>query len=138
MKQQSETEEAVKTDAENGSKAASESSVGGATKVSTPPSGDSKKALKPEERFLEPTKDLPLYNPARLWSWTKYILLQGVTRDCMNHDDAKLQAAHEKAIRYDIQVEYLWTYAQVASCMVMSIAHGKSKSILPQPMIQHS
>ena len=77
-----------------------------------------------EERFLGPTKDLPIYNPIRLWSWIKYIILQGVTRDCISHDDESVKNALDKAIHYDTEVEYLWTFAQVASCMIMSIAHG--------------
>jgi solute carrier family 20 (sodium-dependent phosphate transporter) len=83
--------------------------------------------VEPKERFLEPTKEMPLYKPTRLWAWTKYLLLQGVTRDCITHDDENIKKAHDKAIHYDIRAEYLWTYAQVASCMIMSIAHGKNK-----------
>jgi phosphate/sulfate permease len=33
---------------------------------------------------------------------------------------------HAKAKRYDNRVEHLWTYAQVASAMMMSIAHGSN------------
>ena len=84
----------------------------------------------PEERFLDPTKDLPIYNPDRLWSWMKYIFLQGVTRDCISHSDDNVKNALDKAIHYDIEVEYLWTFAQVASCMIMSIAHGTSNIVV--------
>ena len=33
---------------------------------------------------------------------------------------------HARAIVYDNRVEFLWTYAQVASAMMMSIAHGSN------------
>jgi phosphate/sulfate permease len=35
-------------------------------------------------------------------------------------------AVHARAIVYDNRVEHLWTYAQVASAMMMSIAHGSN------------
>lgn len=86
----------------------------------------SKKHLEPEERFLGPTKHLPFYHPLRLWSWVKFFLLQGVTRDCVSHNAKELHGVHQLAKRYDNRVEHLWTYAQVASAMIMSIAHGSN------------
>lgn len=80
----------------------------------------------PEERFLAPTADFPVLHPKRIWGYTKYILLQGVTRDCVTHSSAQLAAVHGKAKRYDNRVEHLWTYAQVASAIMMSIAHGSN------------
>ncbi|TLD31244.1 hypothetical protein PspLS_01856 [Pyricularia sp. CBS 133598] len=85
-----------------------------------------KKQPEPEERFLAPTAHLPLYNPKRLWSWAKYIFLQGVTRDCVTHAAEDLANVHGKAKRYDNRVEHMWTYAQVASAIMMSIAHGSN------------
>lgn len=82
------------------------------------------KIVEPEERFLGPTSDLPIYNPQRLWAWTKYILLQGVTRDCVSYDSEHLKKTHELAVVYENRVEHLWTYCQVASAIIMSIAHG--------------
>lgn len=35
----------------------------------------------PEERWLEPVKHLPFYSPQKIINWTKFILLQGVSRD---------------------------------------------------------
>lgn len=35
----------------------------------------------PEERWLHPVRDLPVYHPKKLANWTKYALLQGVSRD---------------------------------------------------------
>ncbi|KAK4119773.1 phosphate transporter, partial [Parathielavia appendiculata] len=55
---------------------------------------------------------LPIYHPRRLWGFVKYFFLQGVKRDWVD--------------RYDNRVEHLWTYAQVASAMMMSIAHGSN------------
>lgn len=35
----------------------------------------------PRERWLDPVRDLPFYAPKKIINWTKYILLQGVSRD---------------------------------------------------------
>ncbi|EEQ91513.1 hypothetical protein RJZ56_007372 [Blastomyces dermatitidis] len=86
----------------------------------------SKQFLEPEERWLAPTRHLPVYSPTRLWSWVKYFFLQGVSRDCVSHSSELLAATHARAKRYDNRVEHLWTYAQVASAMIMSIAHGSN------------
>ncbi|KAL9131991.1 MAG: hypothetical protein Q9217_000201 [Psora testacea] len=85
-----------------------------------------RKPLEPEERFLAPTKHLPVVHPARLWSWVKYVLLQGVTRDCVTFGNEHIQKTHALAIQYDNKVEHLWTYAQVLSAIIMSIAHGSN------------
>lgn len=82
--------------------------------------------IEPEERFLAPVKHLPIYHPSRLWAMTKFVMLQGVTRDCVTYDSEHLRKTHELAIVYDNKVEHLWTYAQVASAMIMSIAHGSN------------
>ncbi|KAK3043962.1 hypothetical protein LTS18_002543, partial [Coniosporium uncinatum] len=55
-----------------------------------------------------------------------YLFLHGVTVDCVSHGSDHLMATHAKAKRYDNRVEHLWTYAQVASAMMMSIAHGSN------------
>ncbi len=80
----------------------------------------------PEERFLAPYKHLPITNPRRLMSYVTFFLLQGVTRDCVTYSSEQLKTTHEKAARYDNKVEHLFTYAQVASAMLMSIAHGSN------------
>lgn len=82
--------------------------------------------LGPHERFLHPVAHLPLTHPQRIWGYTKFALLQGVTRDCVTHDSAHLREIHSRAAKYDIRVEHLWTYCQVASAMIMSIAHGSN------------
>lgn len=64
-----------------------------------------KAVIEPEERFLAPTKHLPIYSLSRLWSWTQYFLLQGVTRDCVSHGSEQLRKTHAYAIRYDNRVE---------------------------------
>ncbi|WEW60297.1 hypothetical protein PRK78_005782 [Emydomyces testavorans] len=86
----------------------------------------SKQHLEPNERFLEPYRHLPVYHPLRLLSFAKWLLFQGVTRDCVTHSSDRLADTHARAARYDNKVEHLWTYAQVASAMVMSIAHGSN------------
>ncbi|KAL8307031.1 hypothetical protein RB593_005770 [Gaeumannomyces tritici] len=85
-----------------------------------------KRKPEPEERFLGPTAHLPMYKPQRLWSYATYWFLQGVTRDCVTHAASELEAVHGRAHRYDNRVEHLWTYAQIPSAMMMSIAHGSN------------
>ncbi|ORY03302.1 PiT family inorganic phosphate transporter [Clohesyomyces aquaticus] len=80
----------------------------------------------PYERFIGPVKHLKWVNPQKWWGYFKYGLLQGVTRDVISHDSAKLRAIHARAHRYDDRVEHLWTYCQVISAMMMSIAHGSN------------
>lgn len=85
-----------------------------------------KRPLTPYERFLDPVRHLSWTNPQRWWGYFKFGLLQGVTRDCVTHDSAKLREIHARAAKYDVRVEHLWTYCQVASAMLMSIAHGSN------------
>ena len=85
--------------------------------------------LTPEERFLAPTKNLPAWKPSRTWALTKYFLLRGVTIDCVSHDSEALDKVHDRARRYDLKVEHMWTYVQVLSAILMSIAHGKSSEL---------
>ena len=80
----------------------------------------------PRERFLEPNAHLSITHPKRLFGYFKFGLLQGVTRDCVTHDSIALRAIHARANKYDVRVEHLWTYCQVASAMLMSIAHGSN------------
>ncbi|KAI9927241.1 hypothetical protein ASPWEDRAFT_46696 [Aspergillus wentii DTO 134E9] len=93
---------------------------------STPRIQPQRKHLEPNERFLDPVRDLPWHNPLKAWGYIKYILLQGVARDVVTHDSAHLRAIHARANRYDDRVEHLWTYCQVVSAMMMSIAHGSN------------
>ncbi|KAF2865777.1 phosphate-repressible phosphate permease-like protein [Massariosphaeria phaeospora] len=87
-----------------------------------------RRKLKPEpyERFIGPVLHLSWANPQRWFGYFKYGLLQGVTRDVITHDSEELRAIHAKAHRYDVRVEHLWTYCQVISAMMMSIAHGSN------------
>lgn len=85
-----------------------------------------KKKPEPEERWLAPVKELSWFNPKKLGNWTKYILFQGVARDVVSHDSAALRAVHGKAKHYDLRVEHMFTYCQVVSAMMMSIAHGSN------------
>ena len=80
----------------------------------------------PYERFLVPTKHLPIWRPGRLWSYIKFGFLQSISREVVSFDDGHIQDTHDRAKRYDNRVEHLWTYAQVASVMIMSIAHGSN------------
>ncbi|KAI9657546.1 MAG: hypothetical protein M1831_004162 [Alyxoria varia] len=85
-----------------------------------------KSILTPEERFLASTKDLPAWKPSRLWALTKYFFLRGVTIDCVSHTSDALDKVHDRARRYDLKVEHMWTYVQVLSALLMSIAHGSN------------
>lgn len=49
-----------------------------------------------------------------------------MTRDVISHDSSKLREIHARARQYDSRVEHLWTYCQVVSAMMMSIAHGSN------------
>ncbi|KAJ5512099.1 Phosphate transporter [Penicillium fimorum] len=85
-----------------------------------------KKHLEPTERFIDPVRELSWTNPQKIYGYLKYMFLQGVTRDVVSHDSAELRAIHARAHRYDDRVEHLWTYCQVVSAMMMSIAHGSN------------
>ncbi|USP82462.1 phosphate-repressible phosphate permease [Curvularia clavata] len=85
-----------------------------------------RKKPEPYERWILPVKDLSWFNTKKWWNYTKFALLQGVTRDVITHDNDLLRAIHSKARRYDVRVEHLWTYCQVISAMMMSIAHGSN------------
>ncbi|KAJ2904986.1 PiT family inorganic phosphate transporter [Zalerion maritima] len=80
----------------------------------------------PRERFLKPVSHLPLFHHRRLFGYLKFFFLHGVSKDCVSHSDAMLEAVHLAAKKYDNRVEHLWTYAQVASAIMMSIAHGSN------------
>ncbi|KEF51946.1 PiT family inorganic phosphate transporter [Exophiala aquamarina CBS 119918] len=90
------------------------------------PSAPVRRPLTPHERFLDPVRHLSWTNPQRWWGYFKFGLLQGVTRDCVSHDSVKLREIHARAAKYDVRVEHLWTYCQVASAILMSIAHGSN------------
>ena len=85
-----------------------------------------KKNLEPHERFIQPVEHLPWTDPRKAWGYIKWFLLQGVTRDVITHDSPALRSIHARAHRYDDRVEHLWTYCQVVSAMMMSIAHGSN------------
>lgn len=85
-----------------------------------------KRKPEPYERWIVPAKELSWVSPQKYWSYAKFGLLQGVTRDVITHDSAKLRDIHARANRYDVRVEHMWTYCQVISAMMMSIAHGSN------------
>lgn len=92
----------------------------------TPEPKPRKKHLEPTERFIDPVRELSWTNPQKAYGYVKWIFLQGVTRDVITHDSPELRAIHARAHRYDDRVEHLWTYCQVVSAMMMSIAHGSN------------
>ncbi|KAG9235575.1 phosphate transporter [Amylocarpus encephaloides] len=82
--------------------------------------------IEPREKYLGPTDGKPIYHPLRLAAWINYIFWRGVSKDCVSFDAEHLESTHSHATIYDNKVEHLWTYAQVASAMMMSIAHGSN------------
>ncbi|KAF2467987.1 phosphate-repressible phosphate permease [Lindgomyces ingoldianus] len=108
----------------------------GITKTSTPPRplepekgtahGTHRRKSEPYEHFIGPVQHLSWGNAQKWWGYFKFGLLQGVTRDVITHDSELLRAIHARAHRYDDRVEHLWTYCQVISAMMMSIAHGSN------------
>ncbi|KAK5168345.1 uncharacterized protein LTR77_006915 [Saxophila tyrrhenica] len=85
-----------------------------------------RKYLPPRERFIGPVEHLSWGNPRKWFGYFKYFLLHGVTIDAVTHDSDLLRAVHAKAHKYDVRVEHMWTYCQVVSAMMMSIAHGSN------------
>jgi PiT family inorganic phosphate transporter len=98
----------------------------GVTDASAGPQLTRKRRSEPYERFIAPVKHLAWTNPVRWWGYFKFAILQGVTRDVISHDSDLLRKIHAKAHRYDVRVEHLWTYCQVISAIMMSIAHGSN------------
>jgi PiT family inorganic phosphate transporter len=96
------------------------------TDASSGPKLARKRKSEPYERFIAPVKPLSWANPLKYWGYIKFGLLQGVTRDVITHDSELLRKVHARALRYDDRVEHLWTYCQVVSAMMMSIAHGSN------------
>lgn len=82
--------------------------------------------VSPYKRWIVPVQELSWFNPKKLWNWTKFLLLRGVTIDAISHNSDLLRAIHSRANRYDVRVEHLWTYCQVMSAILMSIAHGSN------------
>lgn len=83
--------------------------------------------LVPYERFIGPVKELSWVNPKRFWGYLKLGLFQVVIRDVITHDSDKLCDTYARTNRYDVRVEHMWTYCQVISAVVMSIAHGSNE-----------
>lgn len=105
---------------------ASSVDVGGANVTSRMTAAIRKQHIEPYPRWIKPVKELSWFNPKKLFNWCKFLLLQGISRDCVTHDTAALRAIHARAHRYDVRVEHMWTYCQVISAMMMSIAHGSN------------
>ncbi|KAI9369382.1 phosphate transporter [Aspergillus egyptiacus] len=93
---------------------------------SSPEIHPKKRTPEPEERWLDPVRELSWASPTKLWNYFKFCLLAGVSRDVVTHDSPHLRDVHSRARRYDDRVEHMWTYLQVLSAMLMSIAHGSN------------
>ncbi|RDW64425.1 Phosphate transporter [Aspergillus mulundensis] len=97
-----------------------------ASLTSSPEIAPKTRPIEPHERFLDPVRALSWSNPRKWLGYAKFGLLQGVTRDVITHDSQALRDIHARARRYDDRVEHMWTYCQVISAMMMSIAHGSN------------
>lgn len=82
--------------------------------------------IAPYKRWIVPVQHLSWVHPKKWWNWTKFLLLRGVQIDAISHNSDLLRAVHSRANRYDVRVEHLWTYCQVMSAILMSIAHGSN------------
>lgn len=100
--------------------------IGNDEEKTTPAAPPRKRHIEPTERFIDPVRELSWANPQKAYGYIKWLFLQGVTRDVVTHDSPELRAIHARAHRYDDRVEHLWTYCQVVSAMMMSIAHGSN------------
>ncbi|KAL5322035.1 hypothetical protein ACEPPN_010003 [Leptodophora sp. 'Broadleaf-Isolate-01'] len=78
------------------------------------------------EKYLTSTEELPLYKPARLWAWFKYLLCRGVSQECVTFNSTKVNDAHTHSKKHDSRAEELWKPLQIVSAMMMSIAHGSN------------
>lgn len=78
------------------------------------------------EKYLTSTQKLPLYKPARLWAWFKYLLFRGVSQECVTFHSTKVNDAHAHSKRHDSRTEEIWKPLQTVSAMMMSIAHGSN------------
>ncbi|KAK3669824.1 hypothetical protein LTR78_010282 [Recurvomyces mirabilis] len=87
---------------------------------------EAKHYIPPYERFVGPVQHHSWFSLAKWWGWFKFITLRGITMDVITHDSDLLRAIHAKANRYDVRVEHMWTYCQVLSAIMMSIAHGSN------------
>jgi hypothetical protein len=92
---------------------------------------DSEAAVrKVEASELKEVDNLPLLHWKRGWIMIKYvfthILFRAFIEDVLSHQSKGLAHIHARAARYDNKVEHLWSAAQVASAMIMSVAHGSN------------
>ncbi|KAI9794381.1 MAG: hypothetical protein M1816_005450 [Peltula sp. TS41687] len=117
--------------------AARNSSLGGSPDSHAIPISEKHDGISPEREAEAPVRraehtelqrvdKLPFLHPRRIFATLKYVLLRGVTKDVVTHQSKGLAATHARAPRYDNKVEHLWTAAQVASAMLMSLAHGSN------------
>ena len=104
----------------------SEPGNGKADPATAPLTSKKEKQPEPYERWIVPVQNLSWANPKKWFNWFKFLLLRGVYLDCVTHTSPLLKEIHAKAKRYDVRVEHMWTYCQVVSAMMMSIAHGSN------------
>jgi hypothetical protein len=92
--------------------------------LSTPnPRGDAvahiiPKKPEPEQRWLQPVRDLPFYSPKKIANWTKYLLLQGVSRDVVTQKSKSATAIPGKVTNHSIQTSVLSTHVPLSMITV--------------------
>ncbi|CAN8097132.1 unnamed protein product [Discula destructiva] len=80
----------------------------------------------PYERYVGPVENFSWFSPLKWWGWIKFLALHGVTVDVLSYDSKRLRDIHSRGQQYDIRVEHLFTYCQVISAVMMSVAHGSN------------
>lgn len=131
------SDEQAKAVAARDALAARNSSVSGSPVSHAIPASEKADGISPEREAEAPTRRAdavglqqvdkhPIWHPKRILAMLKYVLLRGVTKDVVHYQSRGLAHVHARAPRYDNKVEHLWTAAQVASAMLMSLAHGSN------------
>lgn len=75
---------------------------------------------------LAEVDELPWSHPRRLYATARHVITYGMTRDIIGHQSRTMAEKHKHAPVYDNRVEHMFTFGQVASAMLMSIAHGSN------------
>ncbi|KAJ1969511.1 hypothetical protein H4R34_006156, partial [Dimargaris verticillata] len=62
------------------------------------------------------------------WTWhrARAALLHGILKDVRNLNNPKLRNVHQAAAKFDDNTEYLFSFLQVVTAMLMSFAHGSN------------
>ncbi|KAH8684132.1 phosphate transporter [Ilyonectria robusta] len=85
---------------------------------------------KEKKSIVGPKPDGPVYSPAVLFWYLKFVFLQGVDQDIVHLQNSKgvlsgdLEEIHANVPHYDNRTEYLYTFLQVMTAATASFTHG--------------